>query len=186
MLFSGPFRPFSDPVTQQCVQDIHDGYFPSELQTKFPDGVPFVVSSIFVIVVIVVQKIWFIVKSLFSLNYGFFSVLWNDLQQIFYIKQFLHTKFKIYNNTSMNFKEYFICDIYYLTTINVPCNCILLLRAVNFVIFKTQLAMKLVQDGKWIAVPLFLILYSVDRWQITGTRISRTLGEKCSEGQVRC
>lgn len=64
MLFSGPFRPFSDPVTQQCVQDIHDGYFPSELQTKFPDGVPFVVSSIFVIVVsgifvivvIVVQK----------------------------------------------------------------------------------------------------------------------------------
>lgn len=45
MLFSGPFRPFSDPVTQQCVQDIHDGYFPSELQTKFPDGVPFVVTD---------------------------------------------------------------------------------------------------------------------------------------------
>lgn len=45
MLFSGPFRPFSDPVTQQCVQDIHDGYFPSELQKKFPDGVPFVVTD---------------------------------------------------------------------------------------------------------------------------------------------
>ena len=45
MLFSGPFRPFTDPVTQQCVQDITDGYFPSELQNKFPDGVPFVVSG---------------------------------------------------------------------------------------------------------------------------------------------
>ncbi|XP_061171164.1 UBX domain-containing protein 11-like isoform X2 [Saccostrea echinata] len=45
MLFSGPFRPFTDPVTQQCVQDIHDGYFPSELQNKFPDGVPFVVTD---------------------------------------------------------------------------------------------------------------------------------------------
>nr|XP_022289531.1 UBX domain-containing protein 11-like isoform X2 [Crassostrea virginica] len=45
MLFSGPFRPFTDPVTQQCVQDITDGYFPSELQNKFPDGVPFVVTD---------------------------------------------------------------------------------------------------------------------------------------------
>ncbi|XP_062604679.1 UBX domain-containing protein 11-like [Saccostrea cucullata] len=45
MLFSGPFRPFTDPVTQQCIQDIHDGYFPSELQNKFPDGVPFVITD---------------------------------------------------------------------------------------------------------------------------------------------
>lgn len=26
---------------QQCMQDIMDGYFPSELQHRFPDGVPF-------------------------------------------------------------------------------------------------------------------------------------------------
>ncbi|XP_048769465.1 UBX domain-containing protein 11-like isoform X5 [Ostrea edulis] len=45
MLFGGPFRPFTDPLTQQCAQDIQDGYFPSELQTKFPDGVPFVVTD---------------------------------------------------------------------------------------------------------------------------------------------
>lgn len=26
---------------QQCMQDLMDGYFPSELQERFPDGVPF-------------------------------------------------------------------------------------------------------------------------------------------------
>ena len=26
---------------QQCMQDIMDGYFPSELQTRYPGGVPF-------------------------------------------------------------------------------------------------------------------------------------------------
>ncbi|CAI8045320.1 UBX domain-containing protein 11 [Geodia barretti] len=41
VMFQGPFRPFSDPHTQQCVQDLMDGYFPSELQSQFPDGVPF-------------------------------------------------------------------------------------------------------------------------------------------------
>lgn len=25
---------------QQCMQDLMDGYFPSELQGRFPDGVP--------------------------------------------------------------------------------------------------------------------------------------------------
>ncbi|KAL3882584.1 hypothetical protein ACJMK2_028914 [Sinanodonta woodiana] len=41
MLYSGPFRPFSDPLTQQCIQDLTDGYFPSELQSRYPDGIPF-------------------------------------------------------------------------------------------------------------------------------------------------
>ena len=40
MLFGGPFRPYSDPSTQVCVQDLTDGYFPSELQTRYPEGVP--------------------------------------------------------------------------------------------------------------------------------------------------
>jgi hypothetical protein len=61
-LFNGPFRPFSgrififleyfyigyfsiDPSTQQFVRDILDGFFPSELQKRFPDGVPFNVSK---------------------------------------------------------------------------------------------------------------------------------------------
>ena len=41
MLFQGPFRPFSDPTTRQCVQDLMDGYYPSELQSRYPEGVPF-------------------------------------------------------------------------------------------------------------------------------------------------
>jgi hypothetical protein len=42
------FRPFTDPQTQHLIKDILDGYFPSELQTRYPDGIPFVV-SIFII-----------------------------------------------------------------------------------------------------------------------------------------
>ena len=45
LMFEGPFRPFSDPSTQACVQDIMDGYFPGELQDRYPDGVPFIVST---------------------------------------------------------------------------------------------------------------------------------------------
>lgn len=45
LMFRGPFRPYSDPVTQQCMQDIMDGYFPSELQTRHPGGVPFEVQD---------------------------------------------------------------------------------------------------------------------------------------------
>lgn len=40
-MFQGPFRPFSNPLTRQCIQDLTDGYFPSELQSRYPDGVPF-------------------------------------------------------------------------------------------------------------------------------------------------
>ncbi|KAM7100139.1 UBX domain-containing protein 11 isoform 5-T5 [Molossus nigricans] len=41
MMFDGPFRPFHDPSTQHCLRDIMDGFFPSELQRLYPDGVPF-------------------------------------------------------------------------------------------------------------------------------------------------
>ncbi|NXY91601.1 UBX11 protein, partial [Alcedo cyanopectus] len=39
ILFHGAFRPYEDPSTQQCLQDITDGYFPSELQLLYPDGI---------------------------------------------------------------------------------------------------------------------------------------------------
>lgn len=39
VLFQGPFRPYSDPDTQRCVQDLTDGYFPSELKSRYPEGV---------------------------------------------------------------------------------------------------------------------------------------------------
>ncbi|XP_003384072.1 PREDICTED: UBX domain-containing protein 11-like isoform X2 [Amphimedon queenslandica] len=41
MLFSGPFRPYTDPMTQNFIQDLLDGYFPSELKEAYPEGVPF-------------------------------------------------------------------------------------------------------------------------------------------------
>ncbi|TGZ57857.1 hypothetical protein CRM22_009822 [Opisthorchis felineus] len=40
-LYRGPFRPFQEQSTMQFIQDILDGYFPSELQQEFPGGVPF-------------------------------------------------------------------------------------------------------------------------------------------------
>ncbi|XP_063212300.1 UBX domain-containing protein 11 [Chroicocephalus ridibundus] len=45
VMFGGPFRPYEDPSTQQCLQDIMDGYFPSELQMRYPDGVPLQVTD---------------------------------------------------------------------------------------------------------------------------------------------
>ncbi|NXW85137.1 UBX11 protein, partial [Alopecoenas beccarii] len=39
VMFNGPFRPYEDPSTQQCLQDIMDGYFPSELQNRYPEGI---------------------------------------------------------------------------------------------------------------------------------------------------
>ncbi|XP_047648691.1 UBX domain-containing protein 11 isoform X8 [Phacochoerus africanus] len=46
MMFDGPFRPFFEPSTQRCLRDILDGFFPSELQRLYPDGVPFKVSDL--------------------------------------------------------------------------------------------------------------------------------------------
>ncbi|XP_030320101.1 LOW QUALITY PROTEIN: UBX domain-containing protein 11 [Calypte anna] len=43
--FNGTFRPYEDPSTQQCLQDIMDGYFPSELQARYPDGIPLQVTD---------------------------------------------------------------------------------------------------------------------------------------------
>ncbi|NXC21829.1 UBX11 protein, partial [Corythaeola cristata] len=45
VMFNGPFRPYGDPSTQQCLQDIMDGYFPSELQMRYPDGIPLQVTD---------------------------------------------------------------------------------------------------------------------------------------------
>ncbi|NWT00541.1 UBX11 protein, partial [Mionectes macconnelli] len=39
VMCNGAFRPYQDPSTQQCLQDIMDGYFPSELQQRYPDGI---------------------------------------------------------------------------------------------------------------------------------------------------
>ncbi|XP_056300342.1 UBX domain-containing protein 11 isoform X2 [Pseudoliparis swirei] len=41
VMFEGPFRSYQEHSTQRCMQDLMDGYFPSELQERFPDGVPF-------------------------------------------------------------------------------------------------------------------------------------------------
>ncbi|KAL9824741.1 UBX domain-containing protein 11 [Geothlypis trichas] len=41
----GAFRPYRHPGTQQCLKDIMDGYFPSELQPHYPDGVPLQVTD---------------------------------------------------------------------------------------------------------------------------------------------
>ncbi|XP_015266690.1 PREDICTED: UBX domain-containing protein 11 [Gekko japonicus] len=45
VMFNGPFRSYEEPSTQQCLQDLMDGYFPSELQRRYPDGVPFQVTD---------------------------------------------------------------------------------------------------------------------------------------------
>ncbi|XP_061870403.1 UBX domain-containing protein 11 isoform X2 [Colius striatus] len=42
---NGALRPYEHPDTQQYLQDIMDGYFPSELQTCYPDGVPLQVTD---------------------------------------------------------------------------------------------------------------------------------------------
>ena len=44
-LFAGPFRPYCDPSTQQVVRDLTDGYFPSELRSRYPEGVPLTVND---------------------------------------------------------------------------------------------------------------------------------------------
>uniref|UniRef100_A0A3P8V261 UBX domain-containing protein 11 n=1 Tax=Cynoglossus semilaevis TaxID=244447 RepID=A0A3P8V261_CYNSE len=45
VMFDGPFRSYQEHSTQQFIQDVMDGYFPSELQKRFPHGVPFEVSQ---------------------------------------------------------------------------------------------------------------------------------------------
>lgn len=44
-LYQGPFRPYSDLSTRQVIQDLTDGYFPSELQSRYPEGVPLMITD---------------------------------------------------------------------------------------------------------------------------------------------
>jgi hypothetical protein len=41
MLFDGPFRQLDETIAQSFLHDVLDGYFPTELQERFPDGIPF-------------------------------------------------------------------------------------------------------------------------------------------------
>lgn len=43
----GPLRSYEDPATTSFLKDILDGYFPSELQEAYPEGVPFKVKHQF-------------------------------------------------------------------------------------------------------------------------------------------
>lgn len=45
LMFNGPFRPMEESSTQRCLKDLSDGYFPSELQSRYPDGVPLAVQD---------------------------------------------------------------------------------------------------------------------------------------------
>jgi UBX domain-containing protein 11 len=41
MLYDGPFRSFAEGITRKFCIDLMDGYYPSELQEKYPEGVKF-------------------------------------------------------------------------------------------------------------------------------------------------
>lgn len=41
VMFEGPFRSYDEQATQTCMTDFMDGFFPAELQSRYPDGVPF-------------------------------------------------------------------------------------------------------------------------------------------------
>ncbi|XP_072755878.1 uncharacterized protein [Anoplolepis gracilipes] len=41
----GALRPYNDPTTSSFIRDILDGYFPSELQQGYPNGVPFIIED---------------------------------------------------------------------------------------------------------------------------------------------
>ena len=41
----GRLRSYSDPLTKCFIRDILDGYFPSEFQNNYPNGVPLKVTT---------------------------------------------------------------------------------------------------------------------------------------------
>ncbi|XP_067942476.1 UBX domain-containing protein 11-like isoform X2 [Watersipora subatra] len=41
VMFDGPFRSYDEKTTQICIADLKDGFFPTELQSRYPEGVPF-------------------------------------------------------------------------------------------------------------------------------------------------
>ncbi|XP_063729592.1 UBX domain-containing protein 11-like [Symsagittifera roscoffensis] len=45
ILFDGPFRMYSDDFSKEFIRDILDGFFPSELRERYPDGIPFAVKD---------------------------------------------------------------------------------------------------------------------------------------------
>ncbi len=45
VLYSGPFRSFAEPSTRQFILDLNEGYFPSELQHRYPNGIPIIVQD---------------------------------------------------------------------------------------------------------------------------------------------
>ena len=45
ILFEGPFRKYTDEYSNEFIRDILDGYFPSELRERYPDGIPFAVKD---------------------------------------------------------------------------------------------------------------------------------------------
>eukprot|EP00116_Pleurobrachia_bachei_P005140 sb/3465402/ len=46
LMFEGPFRPYTDPATEQLMRDFQDGYFPSELQARYPKGFPIKINDL--------------------------------------------------------------------------------------------------------------------------------------------
>lgn len=43
MLFSGPFRHYSDPGSHSFINDLYDGYFPYELKDRYPNGGTYII-----------------------------------------------------------------------------------------------------------------------------------------------
>uniref|UniRef100_A0A669D418 UBX domain-containing protein 11 n=1 Tax=Oreochromis niloticus TaxID=8128 RepID=A0A669D418_ORENI len=68
VMFDGPFRSYQEHSTQQCMQDLMDGYFPSELQERFPDGVPFEVSLSFFFLFCFWEQLSVFTEILFGLS----------------------------------------------------------------------------------------------------------------------
>lgn len=46
MLYDGPFRQYTEPYTQQVIAELQEGYFPSELQIRYPKGIPLKVKDL--------------------------------------------------------------------------------------------------------------------------------------------
>jgi hypothetical protein len=46
MMYSGPFRPYSDRTAQMFIKDLTDGYFPWEMRNRYPDGIPLAVRDL--------------------------------------------------------------------------------------------------------------------------------------------
>eukprot|EP00730_Choanoeca_flexa_P019450 TRINITY_DN9498_c0_g1_i2.p1 TRINITY_DN9498_c0_g1~~TRINITY_DN9498_c0_g1_i2.p1 ORF type:complete len:524 (+),score=85.23 TRINITY_DN9498_c0_g1_i2:2634-4205(+) len=46
LMFNGPFRSADDQTTQMFLRDLQDGYFPWELRSRYPDGVPFALQDL--------------------------------------------------------------------------------------------------------------------------------------------